>query len=66
MREQNHTQLTVQYRRRDGRWEDKTRVFVFESTSLPAALAELVAELPAGIAARVRVVTPEGAVSYTW
>lgn len=59
------TTLTIQYKRTNGKWEDRTVVAVFNPDVLEAEIATLVAELPKGIAARVQVDT-NGNISYRW
>jgi len=57
--------LTIQYKRIKGGWEDRTIVTVFNPAVLEEMIAELIAELPQGIAARVKIES-DGSVSYRW
>jgi hypothetical protein len=57
--------LTIQYKRIKGGWEDRTIVTVFNPSVLEAEIVTLVAELPDGIAARVKVEI-NNVISYRW
>lgn len=57
--------LTIQYKRTNGKWEDRTQVTVFNPAVLEAEIATLVAELPSDIASRVKVEI-NGIVTYRW
>lgn len=60
------TTLLVQWKRRDGSWEDRTEVGVFDEDVLDGEIEELLSEQPTRVVSRLRIVSDSGDVRYRW